>query len=236
MSLLALSHVVKRRRDGGREQVVLSDVSLQLGAGEYVAIFGARRSGRTTLLRIAAGLELPDSGSVSLRGRSLSELGSDALGAGGIGYLRKTLRGNEEQGVLEQVGAPLLAHGRSVAYAREMAREALARVRALDTAAARICELSPGESLLVALARATVLEPALIIADEPTGGVGMSERDLVLTAIRALAGDGLAVLATTGEPDELAGAHRALTLGEGTLHGPAEPGLAPVIALRRASL
>ncbi len=236
MSLLELSHVVKRRRDDERERIVLADVSLQLEAGEHVAVFGARRSGRTSLLRIAAGLELPDAGSVSLRGRSLIELGDDALAAGGIGYLRKTLRGNEEQGVLEQVGAPLLAHGRSVADARELAREALARVRALDTAAARICELSPGESLLVALARTIVLGPALILADEPTGGVGMSERDLILASIHALAGDGLAVLATTGEPDELAGAHRALTLGEGTLRGPSEPGLAPVIALRRASL
>jgi ABC-type lipoprotein export system ATPase subunit len=236
VSLLELSHVVKRRRDGEREQIVLADVSLQLAAGEHVAVFGARRSGRTTLLRIAAGLESPDGGIVSLRGDSLRELGDSALGIGGIGYLRKTLRGNEEQGVLEQVGAPLLAHGRSVGDARLHAREALARVRACSIAAARICELSPGERLLVALARAIVLKPVLVIADEPTGGVGMSERALILTSIRALAGDGLAMLATTGEPDELAGADRALTLGEGTLRGPAEPGLAPVVALHRASL
>ena len=233
MTLLALDHVSKRYGDGRRERIVLEDVSLQVGSGELVVIYGLRRSGRSTLLRIAAGIETPEAGSVSFDGRELAAHSEEVLGEG-IGYVQKTLRASEEQGVLEQVAAPLLAHGVPVEQARQSARAALARTGAERCAAAAVGELSAGEGVRVALARALVLSPALVIVDEPAASVELSERDGILAQLRSIAGEGTAVLASTGEPTELAGAHRALTLGEGTLRGPTMPELATVVALRRS--
>jgi ABC-type multidrug transport system ATPase subunit len=231
MSLLELDRVEKRFRTALREQIVLRGVSLQIDAGELVGIWGLRRSGRTTLLRIAAGLEAPDSGSVSFDGHDLAA-GRSVLG-GGIGYVRKTLRASEEQGVLEQVATGLLARGVGVREARSQARRALAMTGAEDCAARQVGELGGGETLRIALARVLVLSPALVIVDEPTTAVGLSERDGILALLRGLAAQGVGVLASTTEADELAGFHRALTLGEGELRGPSAPQLAPVVALRR---
>jgi ABC-type lipoprotein export system ATPase subunit len=233
MSVLALEHVSKRYRAAQRERLVLDSVSLQLDAGELVVVYGPRRSGRTTLLRIAAGIETPDSGTVSFEGHPVSGRSGQTLGEG-IGYLRKTLHGNEEQGVLEQIAAPLLARGIGAGQARDRARAVLGRIDAQHCSALTVEELSSGEAIRVAFARALVLGPAVLVADEPAATVEISERDGILSLLRTLSGQGVAVLASTAEPAEMAGAHRALTLGDGTLRGPATPELAPVVALRRS--
>jgi ABC-type sugar transport system ATPase subunit len=235
VSLLELEHVAKRFREGPRERIVLADVSLHARAGELVMVWGARRSGLTTLLRVAAGIESPDEGTVRFEGGDLVEHAERTLGEG-IGYVHKSLRAGEEPDVLEQVCAPLLARGVDVAQARRRAREALARAGAERCAAMRVSELGAGETVRVALARTLALSPALVIVDEPVGAVELSERDEILGRLRALAGEGVAVLASTGEPSELAGAHRALTLSEGRLRGESVPELAPVLPLRRAGM
>lgn len=231
MSLLELKGVSKRYREGQRERVVLRDVSLELHAAELVVVWGLRGSGRTTLLRIAAGVEAPDSGRVTFQGRDLAGDGKDALGRG-IGYVRKSLRGSEEQGVLEHVTAALLARGVSTREARECGRAALGRAGAESCAAVRVGELGAGETVRVALAATLALSPTLVVLDDPAGAVELSERDEILKLMRTLAAEGVAVLASTAEAGELAGAHRALTLSEGELRGPASPALASVVALR----
>ena len=231
VSLLELDRVSSRRRAGQRERTVLDEVSLEVRDGELVVVYGARRAGKTTLLRIAAGIERPEAGRVRFAGRDLAA-GAPALGTG-IGYVQKTLRGGEEQDVLAQVATPLLARGLAFRAAQDRARASLARAGAGACAAASVAELSAGETVRVALARALALSPALIVVDEPAAGVDLSERDGLLAQLRALAGEGTAVLASTGEAGELAGAHRALTLSEGRLRGPAQADLAPVVALRR---
>ncbi len=235
MSLLALENVNKRYREGRREQVVLKDVSLELANGELVAVYGTRRSGRTMLLRIAAGIQDPDSGTVLFEGRDLAENAESTLGVG-IGYVHRSLRSREEQGVLEQVSAPLLARGVSVGVARERARAALERVAAEHCTTRGVSELGPGESMRVALARALCLSPALLVIDEPVAGVELSDRDEILALLRSLAGEGIAVLLSTADPAELAGVHRALTLSDGQLRGPSAAPLAPVVALRARSV
>jgi putative ABC transport system ATP-binding protein len=235
VSVLELENISKHYRESGRERVVLREVTLEVRAEELVAIWGARRSGRTTLLRIAAGIETPDGGEVRFRGRRVGGDGGAALGQG-IGYVQKTLRGSEEQAVIEQVAAVALARGAGFAQAREHARIALRRVEADHCAAMRIGELTGGESLRVALARALCPCPTLLVVDEPTATARLGERDEILALLGRLAGDGVAVLASVSEPDELAGAHRALTLSDGELRGRSSPSLAPVVALRRSKM
>ncbi|HEY7892326.1 MAG TPA: ATP-binding cassette domain-containing protein [Solirubrobacteraceae bacterium] len=232
MSLLELEAVGKRYGGPPRERVVLSEVTLELEAGELVVVWGLKGSGRSTLLRVAAGIEAPDSGTVRFEGRDLAEHGEDLLG-GGVGYCERTFRYAEGEGVLEQVTVGLLARGVRPRDARARAQRALARAGAEQTAAQRLAALDEGESVRVAIARTLVLEPALLVVDEPTRGVDLLERDGILALLRSLAGEGIAVLASTAESTGLAGADRGLVISEGELRGTPPAELATVLELRR---
>jgi ABC-type multidrug transport system ATPase subunit len=232
MSLLELHAVGKRYGGPARERLVLCEVSLQLQAGELVVVWGLKGSGRSTLLRVAAGIEAPDSGTVRFEGRDLAEHGEDLLG-GGVGYCERTFRYAEGQGVLEQVTVGLLARGVPPRQARTAAQRSLARVDAEQTARQRLATLEEGESVRVAIARTLALEPALLVIDEPTRGVDLLERDGILALLRSLADEGIAVLASTGESTGLAGANRGLVISEGELRGAPPAELATVLPLRR---
>jgi predicted ABC-type transport system involved in lysophospholipase L1 biosynthesis ATPase subunit len=176
MSLLELQAVTKRYRSGQRELNVLNGIDLQVEPGELVVVWGPRRSGRSTLLRIAAGIETPDSGSVCLEGQPLGER---SIGTG-VGYVAKTLRANEEQGVLDQVAAVLLARGIGVRKAREHARTALERAGGTRCAAMGVAELRGAEALRVAIARTLALGPKVLVVDEPAEQLAGAEVALTL--------------------------------------------------------
>jgi energy-coupling factor transporter ATP-binding protein EcfA2 len=232
MTLLELDRVSLRYRHGPHERVVLDDVSLQVERGELVAIWGLRRSGRSTLLRVAAGIEPPDSGVVRFAGRDLAASAGGELG-GGIGYCRLAERGSEAREVLDELTVGQLARGVPQAKARELACAALERVGASDCTARGVHELDGAEAVRVALARALALEPSLLVIDEPTKGVDLLERDKILVLLRSLADVGIAVLMSSGEATALAGADRALSLSAGRLRGSQGPELAEVLPLRR---
>jgi putative ABC transport system ATP-binding protein len=234
MSLLELKSVTKCYREAQHERVVLREVSLQIDVNELAVVWGRRGSGRSTLLRVAAGIEVPDNGVVRFDGRDLASHGDEVLGAG-IGYCQKLL-GSGSQPVLEVVMMPLLAAGVSAAPARSRAREALERVGAEACATLRVSALDTSEAVRVALARVLAHRPRLIVVDDPIQGVDLLERDRVLALLRSLTKDGVAVLASTTEATGLAGADRVLTLMEGELRGPPPQELAPVLALHRDSV
>jgi ABC-type multidrug transport system ATPase subunit len=232
MSLLELEAVSKRYGGPARERRMLSEVTLELEAGELVVVWGLKGSGRSTLLRVAAGIEAPDSGTVRFEGRDLAEHGEDLLG-GGVGYCERTFRHAEGEGVLEQVAVGLLARGVAPRDARARARRSLARVGAQEAVGQRLATLDEGEGVRVAIARTLALEPALLVIDEPIKGVDLLERDGILALLRSLADEGIAVLASTGESTGLAGADRGLVLSEGELRGAPPAELATVVPLRR---
>jgi ABC-type lipoprotein export system ATPase subunit len=232
MSLLELENVGRSFREGQLERVALREVSLELDAGELAMVWGMRRAGRSTLLRVAAGIETPDTGVVRFEGRDLARHGEDVLGAG-LGFCQKTLAGDASQPVLELVMLSLLAAGLPAARARPAARDALERAGVERCAALRICELDTAESVRVALARVLARQPRLIVIDDPIDGVDLLERDGILLLLRSLADQGTAVLASSTDSTGLSGADRAFSLSEGVLRGPDRPELAPVVALRR---
>ena len=234
MSLLVLKEVSKRYGEGARERLVLRGVSLELAAGELAVVWGLRRSGRSTLLRVAAGIEAPDAGVVRFEGRDLAHDGERVLGAG-IGYCQRTSRPAEGQTVLDEVMIALLARGVSRAAARTRARVALERTGSEACAQMRLGELDCGEAIRVALARTLALGPRLLVIDEPLKGVDLLERDGFLLLLRSLAADGIAVLASVGESTGLSGADRTFALGDGELRAGPTPELAPVLALRRSA-
>ncbi|MGB2711022.1 MAG: ATP-binding cassette domain-containing protein [Conexibacter sp.] len=235
MALLSLDRVSKRfahGQRGVRERIALRNVSLELDAGELVAVLGRRRSGRTTLLQVAAGLEPPSEGQVRFAGAALGQL----LGVqGGIGYCTTRFASAIGDSAIEHVAAPLLGSGVPILPAQTRAHEVLRRVGAGDCAELGAEELDTAETIRVAIARAIVAEPQLLLLDEPTLGVRLTERDALLELIGALAhDDGIAVLMTVDSATELAGCDRALSLDAGELRGETAPTTAAVLPLRRS--
>lgn len=234
MSLLELIDVRKRHTNGGRAVTVLEHASLSLGAGELVAVWGLRGSGRTTLLRLAAGIDAPDAGTVSFDGRDLARHGEEILGRE-IGYCQKAFRTAGARTALGEILVGLLVNGIAPTDARLRAAEALERVVGSQLGARQISECDSGERTRVALAHALALRPRLLVIDEPVAGVELHQRDAILQLLRALADDGLAVLMTVGDLTGLSGADQALTIGEGELSSGARIELAPVLPLRPAA-
>jgi ABC-type branched-subunit amino acid transport system ATPase component len=236
MSLLVLDGVSKRLvpgRYGTRGYSVLSDVTFALDEGELVAVWGLPRSGRTTLLHVAAGVIPPDEGVVSFAGRDLARTPSLGM-AGGTALSSTCFRRVIGESVLEHVAAPLLGRGLPVLGAQSRALQMLRRVDAVECAELDAEDLDHAETVRVGLARALVTDPKLLLVDEPTVGVPpAARRDAILTLLRSIAHrDRIAVLMTVGEATDLAGVDRALTIDNGTLRGPASSQPAQVIALR----
>jgi ABC-type multidrug transport system ATPase subunit len=232
MSLLALERVCKRHQDGRSERVVLDRVSLSLEAGELVAIWGMRGSGRSTLLRIAAGIEQPDSGVVRFAGRALAPGNSSALGDG-IGYCSPAPADREAGLVLEELTLAPRIRGVAQPDARARAREALQRVGAGGCAGHHYNDLDGAEAVRVNLAQALVLQPALLVIDDPVTGVDLLEHDDILALLRSLADDGIAVLMSVGESTEFTDADRKLSIRGGRLGGSVDPELPSVHQLLR---
>lgn len=232
MSLLEFSHVSKRYGDC----VALHDVSLTIEAGELVVVWGRRRSGRSTLLRVAAGLHAPDEGVVLVRGRGSTAPCFGTLNAE-VRFCRKTFGRTDGPRVLDQMVQGPLLQGIPAASAQARALAALRRVGAQHTGRKRPGELDTTEAVLVSIARALVGDPQVLVIDEPTLGVDLRERDRILLLLREIANDGVAILASAGETPCMSGADRALTISDGELHGDldAAAALAPVVPLRPAA-
>lgn len=240
MSVLELQDVHKRYRRGSREVQALRGVSLELHSGEMVGIWGHRHSGRSTLLRVAAGIERADEGRVCAGGLDLARADHAQLVGGPIGYcdpgvlVRQAHRfGAAHELVIGTLMVAQVARGLGTREAKQAVLAALARTGAEHCADLRVSELDGGEAVRVTLAHALSAEPMLLLIDEPTNGVDLLERDPILALLRSLANEGLAILTCVGETTGLFGVDRALALSVGELRGDLRPGLAPVVALTR---
>lgn len=233
MSLLTLERVSKRYRRGRRDVTALDDVSLAIEPGELVAIWGVPRSGRTTLLRIAAGLEQPDGGAVRFGGRAVAARHEDGLPSG-IGFVQLGPAGVGGESILDHVAMPLLARGTPPEVARARAQMQLERVGAAGCARLQPRELEPTERVRVAIAQALATAPRLLLVDDPTRHVDLLEREAVLLLVRSIADGEIAVLMTTGEAMGVSGVDRALTISGGVLRSEASPEPANVVALHGA--
>jgi ABC-type multidrug transport system ATPase subunit len=232
MSLLELEHVCKSYGRPPREQVALQDVCLELDAGEMAAVWGMRRSGRSTLLRVAAGVEPPDGGTVRLEGRDLHARGGRAL-PGRIAYCRKLDSVPGAPSVLDELLKDPLSLGVEPGAASGLIRRSLERAGADECSKQRLDELDGAQRVRVQVARALLRAPKLIVIDEPTLGVSLRQRDEVIALLRSLADEGIAVLQSTDNNTGFLGADRSLTIDRGRLRGETVPGLAEVVPLRK---
>lgn len=224
--LLSLAGVRKAFWRGSHELSVLEDVSLSLAAGDVLAIYGQRRAGKTTLLRIAAGLETPDVGEVRFEGIDLGTLARGALARlhrTRIGWVERTGPRHVELPAADYVALPLLRDHRH-REAHRRARAALARVGVGECAGAPWHDLSDAERSLVALAHALAREPALVIADDPTAGLDVIERERVVGLLSAVAEEHrIGVLMAMPDMPATLRSHDIHSLSDGRLIAPAEP-------------
>jgi putative ABC transport system ATP-binding protein len=180
-SLIAVDHVTKEVSDSTGVLTILHDVDFSLSARESAAIVGASGSGKSTLLSIIAGLDVPSSGTVRLAGIDLFSLDEDAraaVRAERLGFVFQNFQLLANLTALENVMLPLELLGRSDARVR--AREMLQRVGLGERLTHYPKVLSGGEQQRVALARAFVVEPSVLLADEPTGSLDFATGERVM--------------------------------------------------------
>jgi len=169
------------------ERVVLSAVTLEVAAGEYVAIVGESGIGKSTLLNIVAGLESPDAGEVHFEEKEINALSDDArtlLRRDTFGFVFQAFHVLAHLTVLQNVGLPLLLRGQEKAAIERKATQLIAAVGLAGRENSMPRELSGGELQRVAIARALVGEPRLVLADEPTGNLDPENARQVLALLR----------------------------------------------------
>lgn len=201
---------------------VLGSVSLQLAAGEYVAIMGDSGSGKSTLLNLIAGLDTPDSGKILIEGRDLASLDDEQrtlLRRSRMGFVFQAFHLLPHLSVARNVGLPLALNGVRGKQAMERIDEVLAAVGMQARRDSKPSELSGGEMQRVAVARALVHRPKIVLADEPTGNLDADSAEEVLQLLRAqLQRDRAAGILVTHSHAAARTADRAYRLARGELH------------------
>ncbi|MGA2455753.1 MAG: ATP-binding cassette domain-containing protein [Solirubrobacteraceae bacterium] len=218
--LLVFDGVGKSFRRGRRRWQVLTDVSLTVAAGEMVGVVGARGEGKTTLLEVAAGIELADQGRVWFQGRDLASCSADErqdLLGDRIAWISREAA--DDFDVLDSVGLPLaMGRGQGMREVDELALEALKRVGISDCARKRWEELSNWERVMVAFARGLVTRPSLMVVDDLLDGLGPGGTREAGELLASLARDlPCGVLVAASDLEALLIADRVLCFERGTL-------------------
>jgi len=229
--IVELKGVGRRFLEGDRERAVLDGVDAEVRRGEFVALLGPSGSGKSTLLNLIGGIDLPTSGEVIVEGEALTRMGErdrTLFRRRRIGFVFQFFNLVPTLTVEENLLLPLELTGRLGARERARARSLLEEVGLADRASAFPDRLSGGEQQRVAVARALVHDPALVLADEPTGNLdremGRQVADLLDRLVRR---EGRTLVVVT-HSTELAGrADRILELRGGRLHELGRGGTAP---------
>ena len=220
-AMIDIQEVSKVYEMGKVEVHALRGVSLQVEGGEMMAIMGPSGSGKSTLMNIIGCLDQPTSGTYHLDGIEVSRLNDDELAEirnHKIGFVFQTYNLLRRTTALANVQLPLIYAGS--AKRRERALEALEAVGLAERANHRPNELSGGEQQRVAIARALVNEPAIILADEPTGNLDSKSGEEILDIFGALNRErGITVVMVTHDPEVAARARRSVHLLDGRVSG-----------------
>jgi len=204
-----------------RERVVLEQLQLEVRSGEYIAIVGESGSGKSTLLNLIAGLDRPDAGSVIIDGADIAHMHDDArtlTRRAKLGFVFQAFHVLPHLSVLQNVTLPLVLLGEMPEAREQRARELLAEVGLGGREDSMPRELSGGELQRVAVARALVHRPALVLADEPTGNLDPDTATVVLDLLaREIRGRRAAGVLVTHSEAAAATADRVLRLDHGRL-------------------
>jgi putative ABC transport system ATP-binding protein len=217
--LIALNGITKRYGSGATELMALKGIDLQICAGEFVAIMGPSGSGKSTAMNILGCLDTPTAGEYLFKGAHVEALTRDQRARLRRRYLGFVFQGFNllaRTSAQENVELPLLYRGDSVSARRSAASKALASVGLGGWEHHTPAELSGGQQQRVAIARAIVTEPAVVLADEPTGNLDTQRSHEIMALLVALNKDhGITVLMVTHEPDMASYARRMVHFLDG---------------------
>lgn len=205
---------------GGAAVRALDGVDLTIDHGEYVAIMGPSGSGKSTLMSVLGCLDTPSRGTYSLSGRTVEGLSDDDLARirnRQIGFVFQSFDLLPRANAVDNAALPLVYAGVSSAERRRRAAEVLARVGLGSRQDHRPNELSGGECQRLAIARALVNEPSIILADEPTGNLDSATSEEIMEILDGLSRQGATVLLVTHEKEIAAHAERRIRLRDGKI-------------------
>jgi len=220
--IIDIQNVTKTYQMGEIAVHALGDISMQVEAGEYVAIVGASGSGKSTLMNVIGLLDQPSTGVYAVRGTQVSNLSKNQLADlrnREIGFVFQRFNLLARTSAQRQVELPLFYAGYPARKAKEMAASALTRVGLADRAHHRPDELSGGQQQRVAIARALVNNPQLLLADEPTGALDTTTGQEVLALFDELHTQGLTLVVVTHDWNVAHRARRLITIRDGRMVG-----------------
>lgn len=221
MSLISASNLTKVYGSGPTAVTALNNVSLEVKPGEFVAVMGPSGCGKSTLLHLLGGLDQPTRGEVMIDGYSLSGLPDSKLTElrrRKVGFIFQFFNLIPVLNAVENAALPVTLDGVGQAEAKEQARDWLMKVGLSERLDHRPDQLSGGQQQRVAVARALVADPALILADEPTGNLDTRASEEIALLLRQIANDwGRSVVIVTHDPRIAAHADRIIFLKDGEI-------------------
>ncbi len=216
--VVAARDLTREYRTGRSRVRALRGVSISVTKGDFIAVTGPSGSGKSTLLHLLGGVDTPTSGEVVFLGRSLAQMSVEARAAlrlEHVGLVFQRFHLLPMLTALENVELPLAAARVSRKIRRERAAAVLERVGLADRLLHRPGELSGGQCQRVAIARALANEPALVLADEPTGELDRATSRQVLALFQSLNADGTTLVVASHDPELAAGARRTIEVVDG---------------------
>lgn len=223
VGLITIDHVSKRYEEGGVERTILNDVSIEFGCGEFVVLLGKSGSGKSTLLNLIGGIDAPTSGDVRIDGQSITKMSDTArtlYRRNHIGFVFQSFNLIPTLTVMENVLLPVELSSSAVKRrsGKKLAENLLEQVGLLERAKTYPDRLSGGEQQRIAIARALVNDPLVVLADEPTGNLDAETGAIVLQLLDQLtrrAGKNLVMV--THSEEVIGVADRVLNLRDGKL-------------------
>lgn len=224
-TLLSGTDIVRTYR-GANGVMAVRGASLALRPKDFVALMGPSGSGKTTFIGVLSGLDAPDAGEVRWKDRAMADLAYEeqiALRRTGMGIVFQSFGLLPTLSAIENVELPLRVSGTDLAEARSRAQVWLARLGLGDRLHNRTFELSAGQQQRVAVARALITDPEVVLADEPIAEVDTENADLILDALWEVIRRGGAVLAATHNPEALRYSNRVVLFRDGAIEAEGPP-------------
>jgi putative ABC transport system ATP-binding protein len=219
--IVEIRNLAKSYRRGGQIVPVLSDITLDIAAGEFVALMGPSWSGKSTLLNLIAGIDKPDAGTLRIGGIDIASMSEAALAdwrAEHVGFIFQFYNLMPVLTAFENVELPLMLTSLSRAARREHVETALAMVGLTDRMEHYPSQLSGGQQQRVAIARAIITDPTILVADEPTGDLDRASAEDILNLMHRMNADlGKTIVMVTHDPNAAKRARTVRNLEKGVL-------------------